>query len=50
MVPEYEQLGRVWVADATPRGSQAAIAELRRDGFELGGDQHDALRRRACLT
>ena len=35
MVPEYEQLGRVWVADGDPVRIAAAVAELRRDGFEL---------------
>ena len=35
MVPEYEQLGRVWVADDDPAQIAAAVAELRRDGFEL---------------
>ncbi len=35
MVPEYEQLGRVWVADDDPAQIAATVAELRRDGFEL---------------
>jgi hypothetical protein len=35
MVSEYEQLGRVWVADDDPAQIAAAVAELRRDGFEL---------------
>ena len=35
MVPEYEQLGRVWMADDDPAQIGTAVAELRRDGFEL---------------
>jgi glycosyltransferase involved in cell wall biosynthesis len=35
MVPEYEQLGRVWMVDDDAAQIAAAVAELRRDGFEL---------------
>ena len=35
LVPEYEQLGRVYVTNGDPAQTQAAIAELRQDGFAL---------------
>jgi glycosyltransferase involved in cell wall biosynthesis len=35
MVPEYEWIGRVWMADDDPERIAGVVAELRRDGFEL---------------
>jgi len=35
LVPQYEQLGRVYVTNGDPAQTQAALAKLRQDGFEL---------------